>query len=49
MTRNTAKSGDFVAVTGQIGNSIAGLEISEKDNTIPIIYFNLKTSPKIQE
>ncbi|MEC9099439.1 MAG: AIR synthase-related protein, partial [Chloroflexota bacterium] len=34
MTRNTAKSGDFVAVTGQIGNSIAGLEISEKDNTI---------------
>ena len=28
MTRNTAKSGDFVAVTGQIGNSIAGLELS---------------------
>ena len=34
MTRNTAKSGDIVAVTGQIGNSIAGFEISEKDNTI---------------
>ena len=34
MTRDTAKSGDLVAVTGQIGNSIAGLEISEKDNTI---------------
>tara|TARA_B100000686_G_scaffold308208_1_gene348987 strand:- start:1038 stop:2000 length:963 start_codon:yes stop_codon:yes gene_type:complete len=31
MTRDNAKPGDIVALTGQIGNSIAGFEISEKD------------------